>query len=263
MKLPAEETATSASPGHTWGDDVAAPVNVLPNITADSETKFDDEDLVSQCIEIIRSEQKASVSLLQRRLKLGYTRAARMMDELERRGIVGPAKGAEPRDLINIPPLTAQDTAAKSSKPAKPKKDKPVKITKSAAAALKETLEKRSLGDKTPVAMKLGKNGKLSKADKKKVEAAARKILKPKEEQRDLVNEGKLVVPTSPLYVAGKRLKDCCIQEKLNDDEKAEAIADVLKCMRKAKRYNYNVEGYGFELDHQGAKDKVRIIKPK
>ena len=60
----------------------------------------EDEDLIQQCIEVIRSEQKASVSLLQRRLRLGYTRAARIMDELEGRGIVGPSKGAEPRDIL-------------------------------------------------------------------------------------------------------------------------------------------------------------------
>lgn len=60
----------------------------------------EDEDIIEQCIDVIRSEQKASVSLLQRRLRLGYTRAARIMDELENRGIVGPSKGAEPRDIL-------------------------------------------------------------------------------------------------------------------------------------------------------------------
>ncbi|HTV42561.1 MAG TPA: DNA translocase FtsK [Candidatus Sulfotelmatobacter sp.] len=60
----------------------------------------EDEELIQDCIEVIRSEQKASVSLLQRRLRLGYTRAARIMDELENRGIVGPSKGAEPRDIL-------------------------------------------------------------------------------------------------------------------------------------------------------------------
>jgi S-DNA-T family DNA segregation ATPase FtsK/SpoIIIE len=60
----------------------------------------EDEDIIQDCIEVIRSEQKASVSLLQRRLRLGYTRAARIMDELENRGIVGPSKGAEPRDIL-------------------------------------------------------------------------------------------------------------------------------------------------------------------
>jgi S-DNA-T family DNA segregation ATPase FtsK/SpoIIIE len=67
----------------------------------ETETGIDeDEELIQQCIEVIRSEQKASVSLLQRRLRLGYTRAARIMDELELRGIVGPSKGAEPRDIL-------------------------------------------------------------------------------------------------------------------------------------------------------------------
>jgi S-DNA-T family DNA segregation ATPase FtsK/SpoIIIE len=60
----------------------------------------EDEKIIQQCIEVIRSEQKASVSLLQRRLRLGYGRAARIMDELENRGIVGPSNGAEPRDIL-------------------------------------------------------------------------------------------------------------------------------------------------------------------
>ncbi|HSU56698.1 MAG TPA: DNA translocase FtsK [Candidatus Dormibacteraeota bacterium] len=60
----------------------------------------EDEEIIEQCIEVIRTEQKASVSLLQRRLRLGYGRAARIMDELENRGIVGPSKGAEPRDIL-------------------------------------------------------------------------------------------------------------------------------------------------------------------
>jgi S-DNA-T family DNA segregation ATPase FtsK/SpoIIIE len=72
-----------------------------PAASFENETGIDeDEELIQQCIEVIRSEQKASVSLLQRRLRLGYTRAARIMDELENRGIVGSSKGAEPRDIL-------------------------------------------------------------------------------------------------------------------------------------------------------------------
>jgi S-DNA-T family DNA segregation ATPase FtsK/SpoIIIE len=72
-----------------------------PVSSFENETGIDeDEGLIQQCIEVIRSEQKASVSLFQRRLRLGYTRAARIMDELESRGIVGPGKGAEPRDIL-------------------------------------------------------------------------------------------------------------------------------------------------------------------
>ena len=72
-----------------------------PVSTLQSESGIDeDEALIEQCIEVIRSEQKASVSLMQRRLRLGYTRAARIMDELENRGLVGPSKGAEPREIL-------------------------------------------------------------------------------------------------------------------------------------------------------------------
>ncbi len=66
----------------------------------DAEASDEDEELIEHCIEVIRSEQKASVSLLQRRLRLGYGRAARIMDILEERGIIGPARGAEPREIL-------------------------------------------------------------------------------------------------------------------------------------------------------------------
>jgi len=68
--------------------------------SAGDEGSGEDEEIIQDCIAVIRSEQKASVSLLQRRLRLGYGRAARIMDELEQRGIVGPSKGAEPRDIL-------------------------------------------------------------------------------------------------------------------------------------------------------------------
>jgi S-DNA-T family DNA segregation ATPase FtsK/SpoIIIE len=71
-----------------------------PGLELEEGASGEDEELIQQCIEVIRSEQKASVSLMQRRLRLGYTRAARIMDELELRGIVGPSKGAEPRDIL-------------------------------------------------------------------------------------------------------------------------------------------------------------------
>src|SRR2546423_12215487 len=60
----------------------------------------EDEEVIQHCVEVIRTEQKASVSLLQRRLRLGYGRAARIMDELENRGVVCPSNGAEPRDIL-------------------------------------------------------------------------------------------------------------------------------------------------------------------
>ncbi len=59
-----------------------------------------DEDMVIKCIEVVRQEQKASTSLLQRRLRLGYTRAARMIDVMEARGLIGPGDGAKPREVF-------------------------------------------------------------------------------------------------------------------------------------------------------------------
>jgi len=46
---------------------------------------------------------KASASYLQRRLKIGYNRAARLVEDMEERGIVGPANGSKPRDLLHVP----------------------------------------------------------------------------------------------------------------------------------------------------------------
>lgn len=66
----------------------------------DGEASEEDEELVEQCIEVIRQTNRASVSVLQRRLRIGYTRAARIMDLLEERGVVGPNKGAEPREIL-------------------------------------------------------------------------------------------------------------------------------------------------------------------
>jgi len=66
----------------------------------DEDVSQADEELITRCIEVVRQEQKASTSLLQRRLRLGYTRAARMVDILEQRGIVGPGEGAKPREVF-------------------------------------------------------------------------------------------------------------------------------------------------------------------
>ena len=64
------------------------------------ELSDEDEELLEKCIEIMRQERKASTSLFQRRLRLGYTRAARVLDILEVRGYVGPGEGAKPRDIL-------------------------------------------------------------------------------------------------------------------------------------------------------------------
>ncbi len=67
---------------------------------ATDDVTEEDEELVEKCLEIIRQEKRASTSLLQRRLRLGYTRAARIVDILEQRGILGPGEGAKPREIL-------------------------------------------------------------------------------------------------------------------------------------------------------------------
>ncbi|MGB8165946.1 MAG: DNA translocase FtsK 4TM domain-containing protein [Chthoniobacteraceae bacterium] len=66
----------------------------------EEEVSDEDEELVEKCIEVMRQEKKASTSLFQRRLRLGYTRAARILDILEDRGYVGPGEGAKPREIL-------------------------------------------------------------------------------------------------------------------------------------------------------------------
>jgi len=61
----------------------------------------DRDDLIEQAIEIVRETQRASASLLQRRLRIGYPRAARLVDELEEMGIIGPSQGGgRERDVL-------------------------------------------------------------------------------------------------------------------------------------------------------------------
>jgi S-DNA-T family DNA segregation ATPase FtsK/SpoIIIE len=72
----------------------------LSSTAAEDDVTDEDEELVEKCLEIIRQEKRASTSLLQRRLRLGYTRAARIVDILEQRGILGPGEGAKPREIL-------------------------------------------------------------------------------------------------------------------------------------------------------------------
>ena len=64
----------------------------------------DDADpLYEQALDIVIQSGKASASYIQRRLKVGYNRAARLVEEMEARGIVGPANGSKPREIIHVP----------------------------------------------------------------------------------------------------------------------------------------------------------------
>ncbi|MFA5948413.1 MAG: DNA translocase FtsK 4TM domain-containing protein, partial [Candidatus Gracilibacteria bacterium] len=66
----------------------------------DSKAGTDEDDLYEQAFVVVQETKKASASLLQRRLKVGYARAARLIDLLEENGVVGPADGAKPRKIM-------------------------------------------------------------------------------------------------------------------------------------------------------------------
>jgi len=65
------------------------------------EEMGDDDDLYEQAREIVVQAGKGSTSYIQRKLRVGYARAARLMDMLEERGVIGPADGAKPREVID------------------------------------------------------------------------------------------------------------------------------------------------------------------
>ena len=81
----------------------------------DEDILFDDEEselvldpgagdpMMEQALEIVAGAGKASASYLQRKLKIGYNRAARLVEEMEQRGIVGPANGSKPREILHLP----------------------------------------------------------------------------------------------------------------------------------------------------------------
>ncbi len=74
--------------------------------------KFEKDEVYEEAVKMILETQQASVSVLQRRLGLGYTRAARLMDMMEDEGIVGPYQGSKPRDIL----ITLEEYETKSGK---------------------------------------------------------------------------------------------------------------------------------------------------
>jgi len=80
----------------------------VPSIFETNEEEVDDE-LYKQAEEVIMQAGKASASYLQRRLRVGYARAARLLDMMESRGVIGPADGAKPREVLIKKPNDAPD----------------------------------------------------------------------------------------------------------------------------------------------------------
>ncbi|MCY9673572.1 DNA translocase FtsK [Bacillus pumilus] len=73
---------------------------MIPTEETQEQLTSVDDDLYDEAVELIIGMQTASVSMLQRRFRIGYTRAARLIDAMEERGVVGPYEGSKPREVL-------------------------------------------------------------------------------------------------------------------------------------------------------------------
>ncbi|WP_353855701.1 DNA translocase FtsK [Bacillus sp. Bos-x628] len=73
---------------------------MIPSEETQDELTAVEDDLYDEAVELIIGMQTASVSMLQRRFRIGYTRAARLIDAMEERGVVGPYEGSKPREVL-------------------------------------------------------------------------------------------------------------------------------------------------------------------
>lgn len=94
-----EETAAEDAGDEPDGEDDD---NLPPDEDVPDDGEDPDEDTITAATLLVRMENKASVRLLQRRLKLGAAKASRIMDELEKRGVVGPYQGGQPREVLPV-----------------------------------------------------------------------------------------------------------------------------------------------------------------
>ncbi|TFE02813.1 DNA translocase FtsK [Jeotgalibacillus salarius] len=73
---------------------------MIPDEVDESKPEESDDDLYGEAVDLVTDMQTASVSMLQRRFRIGYTRAARLIDSMEQQGVVGPYEGSKPRTVL-------------------------------------------------------------------------------------------------------------------------------------------------------------------
>lgn len=85
-------------------DEAMIPKKGESSSASDNGNDEPEDEFYNQAVDLVRRQQTASVSMLQRRFRIGYNRAARIVDEMEAKGIVGPSEGSKPRQVL-VPPV--------------------------------------------------------------------------------------------------------------------------------------------------------------
>ena len=85
-------------------DETMIPKKGESSSASDNGNDESEDEFYNQAVDLVRRQQTASVSMLQRRFRIGYNRAARIVDEMEAKGIVGPSEGSKPRQVL-VPPV--------------------------------------------------------------------------------------------------------------------------------------------------------------
>jgi S-DNA-T family DNA segregation ATPase FtsK/SpoIIIE len=88
-----DETGAEAPGQAVDAPPAGVPLKQIP-IWDEMAPQADEDPLIKEAIELVRKEGRASISMLQRRMRIGYTRAARIIDRLEEKGVIGPAQGS-------------------------------------------------------------------------------------------------------------------------------------------------------------------------
>lgn len=94
-----------------YNEEVTASKKSKLGFDSESEDSESEDDRFDEAVEVVRSAGKASASLLQRRMSVGYARAARLLDLMEDKGIIGPGEGAKPREVYADNTISQEDAS--------------------------------------------------------------------------------------------------------------------------------------------------------